>query len=164
MPAAANCARVESWMFKLLGVTLLQPESIISARLPNGAEAIGELLTGLQRSLRDHYDEHVESAARTLCVVLGPERSPQVWLSTDEGVPSADELRHAESLAARVSAPAVKNGPVAMALVFSIGPEPPAEAALCLPDDWRAIIRASDTPLSVDQILLRLWSGAAADA
>jgi hypothetical protein len=147
-------------MLQLLGVTLLQPESIVSARVPQGAEGIGVMLSQLQGLLGVQYEDYAESATRTLCVALGPGRGIDVWLSTDEGTPSANELRYVRELPGRVTAPEVKEGPVALAMVFSIGPEPPPEAELCLPDAWRAIIRASDTPLSVDQILLRLWSNA----
>jgi hypothetical protein len=147
-------------MLKLLGVTLLQPEAIVSARVPNGAEGIGAVLTELQALLHAHYEDYVDSATRTLCVAFAPGRGIDVWLSTDEGTPSSSELRYVQELRGQVTAPEVKDGPVALAMVFSIGPEPPAEAELCLPDAWRAIIRASDTRLSVDQILMRLWSTA----
>jgi hypothetical protein len=160
LPAATNWARVAARMLQLLGVTLLQPEAIVSARVSNGAEGIGALLSQLQGLLRAQYEDHLESATRTLCVALGPGRGIDLWLSTDEGTPSARELRYVQELPGRVIAPKVKDGPIALAMVFSIGPEPPPEAELCLPDAWRVIIQASDTRLSVDQILMRLWSTA----
>src|SRR4051794_29702586 len=108
-------------MFQLLGVTLLQPEHVISARVPGGAEAIGALLTSLQNLLRERYDDSVGSAARTLSVALGPERRMQLWLAADEGGVSSDEQSQLRELSARVNAPEVRDGPVALALVFSIG-------------------------------------------
>ena len=145
-------------MFKLLGVTLLQPEQVISDRVPGGAEAIGSLLTSIQALLRDRYDDSVASGSRTLSIALGPERRMQVWLAADESGISADEQSQLRELSTRVSAPEVKHGPVALALVFSIGSEPPPEAQLTLPDEWRAVVQASDTTLSVEQIITRLWS------
>jgi hypothetical protein len=145
-------------MFKLLGVTLLQPEQVISDRIPGGAEAVGSLLASLQGLLRDRYDDSVVSGSRTLSIALGPERRMQLWLAADEGGVSSDEQNQLRELSARVSAPEVKHGPVALALVFSIGSEPPPEAQLTLPDEWRAIVQASDTTLSVEQIITRLWS------
>ena len=145
-------------MFQLLGVTLLQPEHVISARVPGGAEAIGSLLTSLQNLLRERYDDSVGSAARTLSVALGPERRMQLWLAADEGSVSSDEQNQLRELSARVNAPEVRDGPVALALVFSIGTEPPPEAQLAMPDEWRAIVQASDTTLNVEQIITRLWA------
>jgi hypothetical protein len=145
-------------MFQLLGVTLLQPEHVISARVPGGAEAIGSLLTSLQNLLRERYDDSVDSAARTLSIALGPERRMQLWLAADDGGISSDEQSLLRELSARVNAPEVRDGPVALALVFSIGTEPPPEAQLAMPDEWRAIVQASDTTLNVEQIITRLWA------
>jgi len=145
-------------MFKLLGVTLLQPEHVISARVPGGAAAIGSLLASIQELLRDRYDDSVTVGSRTLSIALGPERRMQLWLAADEGSVSTDEQSQLRELSTRVNAPEVKDGPVALALVFSIGNEPPPEAQLALPDEWRAIVQASDTTIGVEQIITRLWA------
>jgi len=145
-------------MFQLLGVTLFQPEHVVSARVPGGAEAIGSLLTSLQDLLRARYDDSTTSGARTLSIALGPERRMQLWLAADEGSISNDEQNQLRELSARVSAPEVHDGPIALALVFSIGTEPPPEAQLAMPDEWRAIVQASDTTLNVEQIITRLWA------
>jgi hypothetical protein len=147
-------------MFQLLGVTLLQPEHVVSARVPGGAEAIGSLLTSLQNLLRDRYDDSTTSGARTLSIALGPEQRMQLWLAADEGNLSSDEQNQLRELSAGVTPPEVRDGPVALALVFSIGTEPPPEAQLAMPDEWRAIVQASDTTLNVEQIITRLWSSA----
>jgi hypothetical protein len=145
-------------MFNLLGVTVLQPEHVISARLPGGAEAIGTLLTTIQELLRSRYDDTTVSGSRTLCIAVGPERRLQLWLAAPEDTPTSDEQTLLRELARHVSAPEVHEGPIALALVFAIGVEPPAEAQLALPDEWRAVVQASDTTLNVDQIITRLWA------
>ena len=145
-------------MFQLLGVTFLQPEQVISARVPGGAEAIGSLLNSLQNLLRERYDDSVEPAARTLSIALGPQRRMQLWLAADEGSVSNDEQDQLRELSAQVSPLEVQDGPVALAMVFSIGSEPPPEAQLAMPDEWRAIVQASDTTLNVEQIITRLWA------
>lgn len=145
-------------MFKLLGVTLLQPEQVISARVPGGAAAIGALVASIQDLLRDRYDDNVTVGSRTLSIALGPERRMQLWLAADDGGVSSDEQSQLRELSTRVLAPKVQDGPVALALVFSIGSEPPPEAQLALPDEWRAIVQASDTTLTVEQIITRLWA------
>jgi len=145
-------------MFRLLGVTLLQPEQVFSARLPGGAEAIGSLLASIQALLRDRYDDNTISGARTLSIALGPERRMQLWLAADEGGISNDEQIQLRELSTRVTVPDVQGGPIALAVVFSLGTEPPPEAQLTLPDEWRAIIQASDTTIGVEQIITRLWA------
>jgi hypothetical protein len=147
-------------MFKLLGVTLFQPEHVVSARLPGGAEAVGSLLAAIQALLRDRYDDNTVSGARTLSIALGPERRMQLWLAAEENGILTDEQIQLRELSTRVSVPEVQGGPVALALVFSLGAEPPPEAQLTLPDEWRAIMQASDTTISVEQIITRLWSSA----
>ena len=145
-------------MFRLLGVTLLQPEQVFSARLPGGAEAIGTLLASIQALLKGRYDDNTISGARTLSIAIGPERRMQLWLAADEGAVSSDEQIQLRELSTRVSVPVVQGGPIALALVFSLGTEPPPEAQLTLPDEWRAIIQASDTSIGVEQIITRLWA------
>jgi len=146
-------------MFRLLGVTLLQPEQVFSARLPGGAEAIGSLLASIQALLKDRYDDNTISGARTLSIAIGPDRRMQLWLAADEGAVSSDEQIQLRELSTRVSVPEVQGGPIALAVVFSLGTEPPPEAQLTLPDEWRAIIQASDTSIGVEQIITRLWAG-----
>jgi hypothetical protein len=149
-------------MFNLLGVTLLQPEPVISARVPGGAEAIGALLTTIQDLLRSRYDDTTTSGSRTLCLALGPRRRIQLWLAAPpDDAASEDEQALLRELSERIVAPEVHDGPVALAVVFAIGAEPPAEAQLVLPDEWHAIIQASDTTLNVEQIITRLWASSA---
>ena len=149
-------------MFNLLGVTLLQPEPVISSRIPGGAEAIGGLLTTIQDLLRNRYDDTTTSGSRTLCVVLGPLGRIQLWLAAPpEEATSADEQELLRELSQQIVAPEVHDGPVALAVVFAIGAEPPAEARLVLPDEWHAIIQAPDTTLNVEQIITRLWASPA---
>ena len=143
-------------MFKLLGVTFLQPEHVIGARVPGGAAAIGSLLTSVQELLRDRYDDNVGVGSRTLTLALGPDRRLQLWLATDEGTTSPDEQNQLRELATRLVPPEVQVGPIVLALVFSIGNEPPPEAQLALPDEWRVVLQTSDTTLSVEQIISRL--------
>jgi hypothetical protein len=147
-------------MFKLLGVTFLQPEHVFSARLPGGAEAVGSLLTAIQALLRDRYDDNTISGARTLSIALGPERRMQLWLAADEGGVSTDEQFQLRELSTRLTVPEVQGGPLALAVVFSLGAEPPPEAQLTLPDEWRAIVQASDTNIGIEQIITRLWASA----
>jgi hypothetical protein len=84
----------------------------------------------------------------------------QLWLAaaTANDAPSADEQAVLRELATTISVPEVHDGPIAIALVFAIGDEPPAEAELTIPDEWRAIIQASDTAPRVEQIITRIWS------
>jgi len=156
--AAESCAKVRAFMFRLLGVTLLQPEQVFSARLPGGAEAVGSLLAAIQALLRERYDDNPQSGARTLSIALGPDQRMQLWLAADEGGVSTDEEIQLRELSTRVNVPEVQGGPLALALVFSLGAEPPPEAQLTLPDEWRAIVQASDTSLNVEQIITRLWA------
>jgi hypothetical protein len=156
-----NCASVVGVMFNLLGVSLLQPEQVVVARMPGGAEALGALLSAVQDLLRSRYDDTAPSGSRTLCIAISPERRMQLWLAGHEETPSADEQALLRDLGARVPVPEVRDAPIALALVFAIGSEPPAEAELTLPDEWRDVIRASDTRPSVEQIISRLASSEA---
>jgi hypothetical protein len=145
-------------MVKLLGVTVLQPERIIGARVPGGAEAIGALLTSLQGVLRDAYADTAEPGSRTLSVAIAPQGRIQLWLATDESTSTSEEEARIRELSLRVEAPEVHDGPVALALVFAIGSEAPAEAQLTLPEEWQRIVQASDTVIDVEQLLTRLWT------
>jgi hypothetical protein len=147
-------------MFKLLGVTLFQPEHVVSARLPGGAEAVGSFLGAIQALLRDRYDDNPASGARTLSIALGPQSRMQLWLAAEEEAISNDEQLQLRELSTQVSVPEVQGGPIALALVFSLGVDAPPEAQLTLPDEWRGIMQASDTTISVEQIITRLWASA----
>jgi hypothetical protein len=145
-------------MFNLLGVTLLQPESTISARLPGGAVALGSLVDALRGKLEGLYASDPTSGARSLFLALAPAGRLQLWLAAADGELTSEERARVEALAEHVSAPELVGGPVALTLVYSIGEEAPAEAQLTLPDEWRAVVEASDSDLSVEQILTRVWS------
>ncbi len=145
-------------MFNLLGVTVLQPESTISARLPGGPSALSSLVDALRSELQQLYATHMESGARSLSLAVGPDGRLELWLASEDEQHSADERSRVHALASRLSPPLVLGGPVALALVYAVGPEAPAEAQLTLPNEWHAVLRASDSPLSVEQILTRVWS------
>jgi hypothetical protein len=145
-------------MFNLLGVTLLQPEAILAQRMPESATVLGAFLSTLKEVLREQYDNVIASGSRTLCVALAPGPRLQVWLAAGEDESCAEELAKLERSCLELTAPKVVDGPVALALVFAIGSEPPPEAELTLPDEWRDIVRASDTTLSVEQIITRVWA------
>lgn len=145
-------------MFNLLGVSLLQPEAILNQRLPGGATVLGSFVSTLKELLREQYDDVIASGARTLCVALAPGQRFQVWLASDDNESCSDEQAAFASACEELTAPRVVDGPIALALVFSIGSQPPAEAQLTFPDEWRAVIEASDTAPSVEQILTRLWA------
>jgi hypothetical protein len=155
--AAARSATLGR-MLELLGVTLLQPEPVIAARVPGGANAIGALLASVQEALGEVYAATTAPGSRTLCIALGPERPLQVWLATDDDVAVSDEEARVRELTRNVEVPEVLDGPVAFAVVFAIGAEAPAEAQLTLPDEWRSIVAASDTTVSVEQIITRIWA------
>ena len=145
-------------MFELLGVTLLQPEAVIAARVPGGAEAISSLVTDVLAALQSVYVAQQGSGARTLTMALGAAGRLGFWLSAGEDAVPAHEQRQLAEQTAALRAPEVVEGPVALALVFRIGPDAPADVQLTLPDAWHAIVQASDTALTPEQIITRLWS------
>jgi hypothetical protein len=146
-------------MFELLGVTLLQPEQVMAERLLGGADALASLVKAIQESLRVFYrDRGSESGARTLTLALGPRGRLGLWLSAGDDAVLADEESHVNELRHRLEVPVVIDGPVALALVYRVGTEAPPEAQLTLPEEWLEIVKASDTQLTPEQILTRLWS------
>lgn len=142
-------------MFALLGVTLLQPEQLIADRVPGGAGALGQWLQGIQAALADYYSERTEGGCRSLTLGIGPDGPINFWLAAEKEVLPLDEQAEVRALAAEVPAPLVNDGPVVLAMVFSIGDAPP-EAQLTLPDAWRAVTQGTAEPLSVEEIVLRL--------
>lgn len=146
-------------MFELLGVTLLQPEAVIAARLPGGAEALAGFVQDVKASLENVYAMESESGARTLTLALGAAGRLGFWISAgDDAVPAHEEERLAELN--QVTVPHVVDGPIALALVFRVGPEALADVQLTLPDAWQAVVRASDTALTPEQIIARIWASA----
>ncbi len=143
-------------MFALLGVTLLQPEQLIAERIPGGASALGQWLQAIQASLSEHYAASNVVGCRSLTLGLGPEGPIDFWLAAEKEQPSVTEQAQVKELVAEVPAPVVTDGPVALALVFSVGADAPAEAQLAMPEAWRVVMQAAGKPLSVDEILARL--------
>lgn len=157
-PATHRDAIARRRMFNLLGVTLLQPESVVSARVPGGAPALASLIEDLRSELSELYEAHTESGSRSLCLACGPGERFELWLGSEDGQASAEERDRVTSLTQRVRPPVVVAGPIALALVYAVGAEAPAEAQLNMPEEWRAIVQASDSPLDVEQIVTRIWS------
>jgi hypothetical protein len=144
-------------MFQLLGVTLLQPEAVAAARLRGGAEALGAFLQDVKTALAELYSGEQESGARTLTIALGLSGRLGFWLSAGEEAVSAAEDARLAALTSPLQGPEVVEGPVALALVFQVGADAPADVQLTLPEAWRAVVQAADTPLTPDQIITRLW-------
>jgi len=143
-------------MFALLGVTLLQPEQVIAGRMPGGASALGQWLEAIQASLSELYADTQLAGCRSLTLGLGPDGPIDFWLAAEKEQPSVDEQARVRELVAEVPAPVVTDGPIALALVFSVGADAPAEAQLTMPEAWRAVMQATGKPLSVEEILTRL--------
>lgn len=143
-------------MFALLGMTLLQPEQVIAARMPGGASALGQWLQAIQASLTELYAASDVVGCRSLTLGLGPDGPIDFWLAAEKEQPSIDEQAQVKATVADVPAPVVTDGPVALALVFSVGAEAPAEAQLAMPEAWRAVRHAAGKSLSVEEILARL--------
>lgn len=143
-------------MFALLGVTLLQPEQVVAERVPGGASALGQWLQGVQNALARYYAERKDGACRSLTLGIGPDGPINFWLAAEKEALPLDEQAEVRALAAEVPAPQVNDGPVVLAMVFSIGDSAPPEAQLTLPDAWRAVAQSSQQPLSVEEIVLRL--------
>jgi len=142
-------------MFSLLGVTLLQPEQVISDRLPGGASALGQWLQGVQSALADYYG-NAEVGCRSLTLGVGPDGPIDFWLAAEKQTPPLNEQAEVRALAAEVPAPVVVGGPVLLAMVFSVGAGAPPEAQLTMPDAWRALAQNANEELSVEDIVLRL--------
>ena len=134
----------------------MQPEQVIAGRMPGGASALGQWLQAIQASLSELYANGQIVGCRSLTLGLGPDGPIDFWLAAEKEQPSIDEQAQVKELVADVPAPLVTDGPAALALVFSVGADAPAEAQLAMPDAWRAIMHAAGKPLSVDEILTRL--------
>ena len=145
-------------MFHLQHITLLQPEEVIAPRLPGGSEALSEYLNGVQDALISHYATSESTGARSLFVALGPNAECQFWLVADPLLP--EEKVAVQDLARLVPPPAIHDGPVILALAYSMGAEPVPQEGLTMPTEWLAVVDSAGGPLEVDDIVLRLWASA----
>src|SRR5262245_41000148 len=143
-------------MFHLQNITLLQPEHVIEPRLTGGSKALAQYLQAIQAALNAHYSPGVTNGPRTLTLAIGPGGRAQFWLASAATLPS-DEHRAVEGISAQLPTPAVEHGPVILALVYSVGATPLAQHQLSIPTEWKAIAMGTG-PLSVDEIVAKLWS------
>jgi hypothetical protein len=143
-------------MFSLLGVTFLQQEQVIAERMPGGAAALGSWLQAVQGVLAEHYADSTLSGCRSLTLAIGPDGPIDFWLTAEKEQLPVEEQGQVRALVAETTAPIVTDGPVVVALVFSIGHDAPAEAQLTMPDAWRAVAQAAGKPLSIEEIVLQL--------
>jgi hypothetical protein len=143
--------------FHLQQVMLLQPEDVMGPRLPGGAGALGQYLQAVQAALTQYYSTSEDSGPRSLIVALGPGGRAQFWLGAS-GPASTNERASVRQLSAAIVPPVVQEGPVVLALVYSIGATPTPQQSLTLPTEWQEVVQRNGAPLPVDTIVERLWA------
>ena len=145
-------------MFHLQNVTLLQPEEVMEPRLSGGSDALSAYLKGVQDVLTSHYATSENTGARSLIIAIGPNARCQFWLVADSLSPEEKEV--VQDFSRLVQPPAVHEGPVILALAYSVGAEPIPPQELTMPTEWLAVADSAGGQLSVDDIVLKLWASA----
>jgi len=146
-------------MFHVQNVTLLQPEDVMQPRLPGGANALAAYFKAIELALNEHYSAGSVSGPRTLVLAVGPGGRAQFWLASPDAL-SADERDAVEGISARLTPPVVVDGPVILAVTYSVGVNRIAQQGLTMPSEWQAVVARTGGPLSVDEVVAQLWTTA----
>ena len=125
-------------------------------RLSGGSDALSAYLKGVQDVLTSHYATSENTGARSLIIAIGPNARCQFWLVA--GSLSPEEKEVVQDFSRLVQPPAIHEGPVILALAYSVGAEPIPPQELTMPTEWLAVADSAGGPLSVDDIVLKLWA------
>ena len=148
-------------MFELGPLYLYHPQSFFDARMPSGAEALGDYAVRLRDGLNNAYAalSGVQPANRALIVAIYPGGKPKSWLVSGSGRASAEEDQLTQTVVQNVEPPEVVDGPLAFGFKYTLAgrvpgqelPDPP------FPHEWQEVVaRGGEGPLDIDTILERL--------
>jgi hypothetical protein len=111
----------------------------------------------VSEALAAHYGATEAPGERALFIAVGPHFKCQLWLAGRSLLPG--EQPAVEALAIAADPPAVQAGPVAVALIYTVGAASSSPEELTVPEAWRAVVEQAGRPLDIDDIILALWSG-----
>jgi hypothetical protein len=144
--------------FNTAAVVLYQPDPVLKERVP-----VVEEFTSFAKAIQDAATAAfpIGSAERELDIVVAikPGRRARFWLvsakPSDADAPLLARLRS-------LPAPAVQSGPVAFAVIGSIGGAPTSAVTRPfkppMPEEWRAVaVRSSEALVVPDGILPMVW-------
>jgi hypothetical protein len=144
-------------VFHLESITLLQAEEVVGVRVPGGSDELGGYLLAVRSLVANYYSSTQVAGPRALLIAAGPGGRVQFWLAAPDAL-SEEERARVHHLASAIPGPAVVEGPIALALVYSVGPTPVPQAGPTLPVEWQTIVRNNGGPLAVEAIVERLWA------
>lgn len=150
--------------FGMLAAVLYQPDPVLQARVSD-IDAFGAYLSAVRDTCKNFFSEASRPEFVDVVVAVRPGRRSRVWFVAPERAPADPQLSALQRELEALSAPTVVDGPVAFALLATLGgakrERPNAEGYRPpMPREWAAIASAHPESLIVpDDILEEAWPG-----
>lgn len=138
-------------------IVLLQPEQVIAARV-SGAQALADYLQAVQAAASRAVAAAPEqrAAGGFLVIAVKPERLSNAWLDIRPALPAEVEAAVIQAMRA-VPPPAVREGPVVMAICVSIWNGTAPTQGLPSPIEWQRAVSLAGQPLETGDLVERIW-------
>jgi hypothetical protein len=149
--------------FAMVSVKFYQPDEVLQRRL-NAVDALAAYIKKIVEVCSASLGPTAPPAALDVVVAVKPDKRARVWFVA--GSPTRPGPTALASLRGQLEAlapPDVKEGPVAFAIIGSLGgatrPEAHRDDAsfIPMPDEWRNAIRGKPNVLAPDGILALVW-------
>jgi hypothetical protein len=140
-----------------IGVVLLQPSSVLEARVPN-VDAMAEYIRAVEAAAREAVlaSPSIKPAGGFVVIAVRPERQSRVWLDFEPAL----NFQTGRQIVAKVGALQpfeARSGPVVFALQVSLWGGPAARRVAPSPPEWKAVTQNAGKPLELDALIEQVW-------
>jgi hypothetical protein len=143
--------------FKLGGVVLLQPDSVMAPRV-RSVEDLAAYVREIESATKRHFKLKTKSEKKAGFVVVAvkPKQQSNVWFDFTPTLPPA-ESRELTVALRKVVPMQVTGGPVVFALQLGIGGGEPPTAPMPRPEEWVTEVQKAGHPIETGELVLRVW-------
>ena len=158
------CSAGAAEPYRMDGLTLLQPESSLRARVPGGAPAMQAYIEAVNAAARRVVadSEPRRPSAGFVVLAVRPGRRSKVWLDFWPLLPAQTEARLLPALE-KVAPLDVRGGLVVFAIDASLWGAPATAEKAPRPNEWTRVTRERGAATDAETIVEALWPDGRSD-
>ena len=154
----AACGASAAEPYRMDGLTLLQPESVLRERVPGGAPAMQACIEAINATAKRIVagSEPQRPTAGFIVLAVRPGGRSKIWLDFWPPLPSQTEARLLPALE-KVAPFDARGGLVIFAIDASLWGAPPTNEKAPRPNEWTRVTRERGAAADAETIVEALW-------
>lgn len=144
--------------YRMLEVTLLQPEAVFSERVVGGPDMVSDMIKHMNEAMTlglEAYSPSVPGGG-FIVVAVRPEYGSRIWLDFEPALP-ASLVEKLKATARSVVPFEVQEGVVVFAMKVSMWGGVPPDYAIPRPKPWLAVVKTRNEALEAGQLAEMTW-------